>query len=347
MIEFQRGDILHADAEALVNTVNCVGIMGRGIALQFRKEFPENYQAYKAACERRELQPGKMLIFNLNRLQFPRFLINFPTKRHWKNKSRIEDIQVGLNALVTEVQRLKIQSIAIPPLGCGLGGLNWQEVRPLIEQAFHALPAVRVLIYEPVGVPAAEVMAKEKKTPPMTVGRAALLGLMRRYLSAAMDPSVSLLEIHKLMYFMQAAGEPLRLKYNKGPYGPYAENLRHVLSAIEGHFISGYGDAEDNPGKQIELKLDAAEQAEVFLQGHPATQARFDQVAKLIDGFETPFGLELLSTVHWIRHQEQAADVADAIAKIYRWNDRKRMFKEQQIQLSWELLNHQGWLSGI
>ncbi|MGH9799305.1 MAG: type II toxin-antitoxin system antitoxin DNA ADP-ribosyl glycohydrolase DarG, partial [Blastocatellia bacterium] len=342
MIQFQQGDILHADAEALVNTVNCVGIMGRGIALQFRKEFPENYTAYKVACDRQELQPGKMFVFDLNRLQHPRFIINFPTKRHWKNNSRIEDIQSGLQTLVEEVRQLKIQSIAIPPLGCGLGGLNWNEVRPLIEQAFHSLPEVRVLVYEPAGAPAATEMAKEKKVPKMTIGRAALLGLMRRYLSAVMDPAVSLLEIHKLMYFMQEAGEPLKLNYSKGPYGPYAENLRHVLSAIEGHFINGYGDAEDNPGKQIELKLEAAEQAEAILKDHPATQARFDQVANLIDGFETPFGLELLATVHWIARQEKASGVSDVVAKVYGWNDRKRMFKEPQIQLAWELLQSKG-----
>lgn len=344
MIQFQQGDILHADAEALVNTVNCVGVMGRGIALQFRKEFPENYVAYKAVCDRQELQPGKMFVFDLNRLQHPRFIINFPTKRHWKNNSRIEDIQAGLQALVEEVRRLNIQSIAIPPLGCGLGGLNWKEVRPLIEQEFRSLPEVRVLVYEPAGAPDATEMAKEKNAPKMTIGRAALLGLMRRYLSAVMDPAVSLLEIHKLMYFMQEAGEPLKLNYSKGPYGPYAENLRHVLSAIEGHFISGYGDAEDNPQKQIELKLEAAEQAEAFLKDHPATQARFNQVAKLIDGFETPFGLELLATVHWIARQENAADTSDAVAKVYGWNDRKRMFKERQIQLAWALLQRKGWL---
>lgn len=188
-------------------------------------------------------------------------------------------------------------------------------------------------------------MAEEKTALEMTVGCAALLVLMRRYLSAVMDPAVSLLEIHKLMYFMQEAGEPLKLNYSKGPYGPYAENLRHVLSAIEGHFISGYGDAEDNPGKQIELKLEAAEQGEAFLKDHPETQARFDQVAKLIDGFETPFGLELLATVHWIAHQEKAANVHEAVAKVYDWNDRKRMFKEQQIRLAWALLQRKRWLS--
>ena len=344
MIEFQQGDILHADAEALVNTVNCVGIMGRGIALQFRKEFPENYKVYKAVCDRRELQPGKMLVFDLNRLENPRFIINFPTKRHWRSKSRIEDIQSGLVALIEEVGKRKIKSIALPPLGCGLGGLDWNKVRPLIEQAFKDLPDVCVLVYEPAGAPAAEEMAKEKKAPKMTIGRAALLGLMRRYLAAVMDPFVSLLEIHKLMHFMQEAGEPLRLSYEKGTYGPYAENLRHVLNAIEGHFISGYGDAEDNPSKQIELRIEAAEQAEAFLRDHPETQARFDRVADLIDGFETAYGMELLATVHWIVRQEKAVDVSEMMAKFYGWNERKRIFKEQHIRLAWEVLHQKGWL---
>jgi O-acetyl-ADP-ribose deacetylase (regulator of RNase III) len=345
MIKLQQGDILHADAEALVNTVNCVGIMGRGIALQFRKAFPENYKAYKAACSRGELQPGKMFVFDLNRFQHPRFIINFPTKRHWRGKSRIEDIKAGLKDLVEESRKLKIQSIAIPPLGCGLGGLDWEEVRPLIESTFHELPEVCVLIYEPTGAPLAEEMAKEMKAPKMTIARATLLGLMRRYLAAVMDPSVTLLEIHKLMYFMQESGETLKLKYSKGLYGPYAKNLRHVLSAIEGYFISGYGDAEDNPGKQIVFKIEAAEHAESFLKDHPETQARFDRVANLIDGFETPFGMELLATVHWIAHREHVTNVSEAVAKVYNWNDRKKMFKDRQIHLAWEMLDRKGWLS--
>ena len=253
MIETVRGNILQADAEALVNTVNCVGVMGRGIALQFKKEFPENFEAYKSACDRKELQPGRMLVVTLNQMQPPRYIINFPTKRHWRGKSRIEDIESGLASLVKEVRERHIQSIAIPPLGCGLGGLDWGVVRPMIEQAFEPLADVGVLLYEPAGAPAAEKMATTKDTPNMTVGRASLLGLMRRYLSAVMDPQISLLEIHKLMYFMQEAGEPLSLRFAKGHYGPYAENLRHVLNLIEGHFISGYGDAEDDPTRQIEM----------------------------------------------------------------------------------------------
>src|SRR5215208_2801766 len=251
MVELTRGDILKADAEALVNTVNCVGIMGRGIALQFRKAFPENFSAYKALCDREGLQPGMMMVYDLERLSNPRFVINFPTKRHWKGKSRLEDIEAGLKALVREVRARGILSIAIPPLGCGLGGLDWHVVRPRIEEAFRGLPEVKVLLFEPAGAPDPDKMAKERRVPDMTVGRAGLVGLMRRYLAAVMDPAVTLLEIHKLMYFLQEAGEPLQLRFKKLHYGPYAENLRHVLSYIEGHFIQGYGDAADQPDKQI------------------------------------------------------------------------------------------------
>ena len=345
MIELTQGDILQAPAEALVNTVNCVGVMGRGIALQFRKEFPENYIAYKTSCDRGELHPGRMLIFELRHIQQPRYVINFPTKRHWKGKSRIEDIQCGLVALVQEVRQRDIRSIAIPPLGCGLGGLDWNEVRPLIEAAFKPFPDVHVLLYEPAGAPVAEHMAKSKKVPSMTAGRAALLGLMRRYLSAVLDPFITLLEFHKLMYFFQESGEPLRLKFVKGPYGPYSENLRHVLSLLEGHFILGYGDAEDEPEKQIELLGSAAEQSGQFLLGHPATHRRFDRVVNLIEGFETPYGMELLGTVHWVTQHESAVTADKAVRQVYAWSDRKRMFRDEHIRLAWDVLKSKGWIS--
>jgi O-acetyl-ADP-ribose deacetylase (regulator of RNase III) len=345
MIKLTQGDILKADAEALVNTVNCVGIMGRGVALQFKKAFPSNFKAYEVACKANQVQPGKMFVHDLNHLYNPRFIINFPTKRHWKSNSRIEDIRSGLTDLITVVQQQYIRSIAIPPLGCGLGGLNWEDVKPIITEAFQAVPAVNVLLFEPAGAPQVAVMVKQPKVPDMTVGRAALLGLMRRYLSAVMDPTVTLLEVHKLMYFMQEAGEPLRLKYQKALYGPYAENLRHVLNHIEGHFISGYGDAEDRPDKPLELKLHASEKAEIFLTAHAETRQRFDRVADLIKGFETTFGMELLSTVHWVATREKAATAEAAVTKIHDWNPRKRMFEPRHIRLAWERLREAGWLS--
>ena len=344
MIELTQGDILKADAEALVNTVNCVGVMGRGIALQFRKAFPENFNVYKKACKNGEVKPGKMFVYDLNRISNPHFIINFPTKRHWRNKSRLEDIELGLQDLIKFIQQQKIHSIAIPPLGCGLGGLNWSDVRSLIIEAFKTLPDVTVLLFEPVGAPEATVMVKEQALPKMTHGRAALLGLMRRYLAAVMDPTVTLLEVHKLMYFMQEAGESLRLRYQKAPYGPYAENLRHVLSLIEGHFISGYGDAEDRPDKPLELKTHAAKDAEIFLSKHKETQQRFERVSELIKGFETTYGLELLSTVHWVVTKDKALTEDDAIKKVHAWNNRKKMFEPRHIRVAFKRLRNEKWI---
>lgn len=342
MIEFRTGDILRADVEALVNTVNCVGIMGRGIALQFKNDFPENFKAYEAACAREEVQPGKMFVFETRTLTNPKFIINFPTKRHWRGKSRMEDIESGLKALVEEIRKRGIRSIAIPPLGSGLGGLNWGDVRPRIVATLDKLDDVNVIVYEPNSAP---VATKSREVPKMTAGRAALVVLMHRYLGGLMDPFVTLLEVHKLMYFMQEAGEPLRLQYAKAPYGPYAENLRHVLRAVEGHLVAGYADGGDAPDKQIELVPGAMKDAESFLKEKRETVSRFDKVGELVEGFETPFGLELLATVHWVVKHENATSADDAAAKVYAWNDRKKHFSQRQIRVAYDTLREKGWLA--
>ncbi len=170
-IEFRTGDILSRDldVEALVNTVNCVGIMGRGIALQFKNAFPDNFKAYAAACKRDEVQPGRMFVFETGRLM-PKYIINFPTKRHWKGKSRIEDIRSGLEALVHEIRARRIRSIAVPPLGSGLGGLEWNRVRPLIQDALGQIDGLRVVVFEPNGSGDVKAGAQSRDVPSMTSG---------------------------------------------------------------------------------------------------------------------------------------------------------------------------------
>ena len=344
VIDFVKGDIIKADAEALVNSVNCVGIMGRGIALQFRSAFPDNYKAYAAACDRGDVQPGRMFVFETHSLTNPKYIINFPTKRHWRGKSRIEDITTGLDDLVAEIQNRGIRSVAIPPLGSGLGGLDWNLVEPLVTLALSRIPEVQVLVHEPSGAPAPADMVKPSKVPTMTAGRAALVGLLDRYLRGLLEPFVSLLELHKLMYFMQEAGEPLRLKYVKAIYGPYGENLRHSLNAMEGHMTFGYAEGGDQPDKLIQVVPGATAEAEQFLADHPDTLARFERVVDLVSGFETPFGLELLATVHWVAAHEGAATANDVIHKTYEWNDRKRRFSPDQIALAVSVLREKGWV---
>ncbi|MCY4652601.1 MAG: macro domain-containing protein [Dehalococcoidia bacterium] len=344
MIEYKTGDILSENAEALVNTVNCVGVMGRGIALQFKKAFPDNFKAYAKACKREEVQPGRMFVFETGQLDNPRYIINFPTKRHWRGKSRIKDIESGLEELVHEIRERGIRSVAIPPLGSGLGGLNWGDVRPRIEQALSHLNDVELIVFEPGGAPDVGKMVRNREVPKMTAGRAALVGLIHRYQTGLLDPFISLLEVHKLMYFLQEAGEALQLRFQKAQYGPYADNLTHVLNAIEGHLISGYADGGDTPDKRLELVPGAVSDANDFLGKHPGIKPHIDRVSALIDGFESPFGLELLSTVHWVVAKEEAESIDEVVDYVYRWNSRKRNFSARQIRIAVNALKREDWI---
>lgn len=344
MIEHSKGNLLTADAEALVNTVNCVGYMGKGIALQFKQAFPENFRVYEKACRAHAVKPGRMFIFETGSMVNPRYIINFPTKRHWRGKSRIEDIESGLKALVADVKRLGIRSIAVPPLGSGLGGLDWNDVRPLIEGAFAALPEVKVMLYAPQRAPAPNAMPVRTRRPKMTMSRALFIKLMDDY--STLHYRRTLLEIQKLAYFLQEAGEPLRLRFEKGLYGPYAHNLNKVLEALEGHYSRGFGDSQ-KPDAEIELLPNAVEEADTFLAQHPDARQRLDRVSELIAGFETPYGMELLSSVHWVAiHDEPAArDEQTAAEAVQQWNARKRaMFQPHHVHAAWDRLKHEGWL---
>ncbi|MBL1209860.1 macro domain-containing protein [Geminocystis sp. GBBB08] len=344
MIKFKQGNILKENTEALVNTVNCAGVMGKGIALQFKQAFPDNFKEYKKICDGGHLTPGMMFITSTNQL-FPKYIINFPTKRHWRGNSQLTDIKAGLQTLIQEVKRLGIKSIAIPPLGCGNGGLDWSEVKPLIVEAFALLEGVEVIIFEPIGSPAVTEMKVTTETPNMTLGRALLIHLLELY--GIPGYKLTKLEIQKLAYFLQVAGEPLRLRYGKNQYGPYADNLNHVLQKIEGHFIKGYGDRTQQ--SQIYVLPEGREKANQYLQQHPEAKDRLNQVAELIMGFENPYGLEMLATIHWVVTQEdnQASnDVNQAIKLVYSWNERKRqLFKENHLKKAWERLAQQNWFN--
>jgi O-acetyl-ADP-ribose deacetylase (regulator of RNase III) len=273
-----------------------------------------------------------------------KYVVNFPTKRHWKGNSRYEDIEAGLKALIADIRRLGIKSIAIPPLGCGLGGLDWARVRPMIEAAFAQLPDVEVVLYEPAGAPEPEDMPVRTVRPHLTVARALFVRLMQQY--AAMSYRLTLLEIQKLAYFLQEAGQPLRLNYVKHIYGPYAHNLNMVLEKLEGHFTQGYGDSQ-KPDVEIALLEGAVEEAEAFLSGHEAEHARLARVSRVIEGFETPYGMELLSSVHWlgVHGEPRATDGEAAVRGMAGWNTRKQtMFQPAHIRVAWARLAEEKWL---
>jgi O-acetyl-ADP-ribose deacetylase (regulator of RNase III) len=342
MIERRKGDLLTADAEALVNTVNTVGVMGKGVALQFKRAFPGNYDAYRRACEAEQVEPGRMFVYEPGQLTGPRLIVNFPTKRHWKAKARIEDIESGLTDLVRVLTRFKIESVAIPPLGCGNGGLRWADVRPLIEASLAGVDT-RVLLYGPGPAPPVEGR-KPAKTPRMTRVRAALLAVFGAY---RMDPSVTLTRLvaQKLAYLLQVDGEPLLLEFEKGEYGPYADKLKYVLKDLNGSYISGY--TEDATQTDIQLSDDAGSQAQAVLAAHTSSNDRVERVRRLIEGFESPNGLELLTTVHWAVCEEGARTPAEALAVVADWTPRKReVFEERHVVIAWERLRSQGWITG-
>ncbi|MHB8947535.1 MAG: type II toxin-antitoxin system antitoxin DNA ADP-ribosyl glycohydrolase DarG [Rhodoferax sp.] len=347
MIETAHGNLLNANAQALVNTVNTEGVMGKGIALQFKNAYPQVFKEYAAACKGGQVRLGQMDVHDLGSIGGgPRWVINFPTKGHWRSGSRLADVASGLRDLVATVQRLGIESIAIPPLGCGNGGLDWDKVRPLIEQAFAALPAVQVLMFEPVGAPAAATMPNHTAVPKLTTASASLVLLMHRYLQGLMDPFVTLLEVNKLMYFMQEAGQPLKLKYQAHHYGPYAPNLGHVLKRLDGHFLLGYGAGSSDPTTPLEPTPEGVELAYAFLARDDETNKRFDRVTKLIDGYEDAYGMEMLSTMHWVMvHNPDARKECEvAIQKVHAWSPRKRqLLKPAHLEKAWLRLKEHEW----
>ena len=301
-----QGDLLKQyDVDAIVNTVNCVGVMGKGIALQFKKKWPENFKAYSNACQSGIGKPGTMFIYNAGALATPRSIINFPTKYHWKGKSQVEYIQDGLKDFIDQIKILKISSIAIPPLGCGNGGLAWQQVRPLILTAFSDIPDVEVRLFEPVATPIASDMAINTKRPRMTPGRAAILKVLDTY--RELNYGLSKIEVQKLAYFLQEASENLSLQFALSMNtAPFQISFVMLLNKMDGHFIHGVGDGVVE--SEIAPDKNALEEAELAINSmeHHDLHAHVSRIAKFIEGVQSPYRIELLDTVHWVSTNEHA-----------------------------------------
>ncbi len=350
MIRTVTGNLLAADVDALVNTVNTVGVMGKGIALQFKNAYPQMFKAYARAVKAGEVQLGRMHIWETGQLDGPRYIINFPTKGHWRSGSKIRDIDAGLVDLVSVIKYLGIGSIAIPPLGAGNGGLEWDQVEPRIRAALAALPDIDARVYTPTFTPRAAEMKHASEPPAMTPSRAALVVLLGAYERTALGATP--LELQKLMYFLQEAGEPLRLRYQAHLYGPYADNLRHVLNQVEGHYVTGYGDASSRVvnAEPLAVLPEAVPAATSMLSASPDTTERIDRVTQLTEGFASMYGLELLATVHWcaIRSKVELEDRLDELVEaVHEWSPRKRdMFTSRHIHIAWKALKDQSWLIG-
>ncbi|MFK7669720.1 Appr-1-p processing protein [Pseudomonas lundensis] len=346
MIRFTQGNLLEAKTEALVNTVNTVGVMGKGIALMFKERFAENYRLYSAACKAGEVETGKVHITAVNELEGPRWIVNFPTKRHWRSPSQMVWVTEGLHDLRRFLIKNQVKSVAVPPLGAGNGGLKWPEVREQIIAVLSDLD-VDVLVFEPSSqyLNVAKRSGVEKLTP----ARALIAELVRRYWVLGME--CSLLEIQKLAWFLERAIEklpdtenPLNLKFVAHKHGPYANRLEHLLNNLDGSYLHCDKRISD-AGISDVIWFD--EERKSFLQTYLKTEAReysqaLERTVELIDGFESPFGMELLATVDWLLSQGGIPPTVPAVREALRhWGGgtaaasrKSKLFDDQALDIA-------------
>ena len=345
MITYKTGNLLDAPVEALVNTVNTIGVMGKGIALQFKNTFPENFKAYSDAVKSGSFHLGQVLVVPVNPIGKLKYVINFPTKSHWRYPSKLEWIESGLKDLREKIQEKGIKSIALPPLGCGNGGLDWRQVRPLIEKEMSNLDA-EVLIYEPS--PEIQELLKREEKPSaakLTSVRAMLLQLLYNY--RALGEFTSEFAAEKLSYFLQRFGEQqLKLDFQKGIYGPYSGKVRHILYVVNGYYLKGYEQKEAKPFEPLEMMVDKAPEIQAYIKEKLSNEERdrLRRVSDLINGFESPYGLELLATVDYLIQENKTFNTEIISEKL--WSERKKdMFYKQHIEMAIQhLLRYQNYL---
>ncbi|MCX6178277.1 MAG: macro domain-containing protein [Chlorobiales bacterium] len=336
MITYKTGNILDAKVSALINTVNTVGVMGKGIALQFKNAFPQNFTVYTEAVKRKEIKTGEVQVVPVSSLNGVQYIINFPTKDHWRYPSKLEWITAGLHDLQKKIIAYHIESIALPPLGCGNGGLDWKIVKPEIEKALRDLP-IDIQVYE-LSDDIKGMLAKQEKPAAarLTPVRAMLLLLLYRY--RAMGEHASEFAAEKLSYFLQRAGETqLKLEFTKGYYGPYSGKVRHVLYALNGYYLKGFEQKTAKPFESLEIVVERSNEVIDYIDTklNAGEKSHLNKVLNLIKGFESPYGLELLATVDYLINETGNNDPCSLAEAIKQWSTRKsEMFSLQHISLA-------------
>lgn len=341
-MEFIKGNLLEADVEALVNTVNTVGVMGKGIALQFKEAFPNNFKEYARACKSGELQPGKLLVFKEMTLQGEKIIVNFPTKTEWYQKSKYEYIEDGLKALAVAIDTYNIKSIAIPPLGCGNGGLKWENVKPLIEKYLQHFVNVQILVYEP-NEKVKELLKKQKikREAKLTPARAILLYSMFYYETTGENSNLFI--ANKLAYFLQRLGERNfnKLEFKKSHYGPYSVGVEHMLYALNGRYLKGLEQRNARAFETLELQYEKVREVSDFVKKELTSEQRqrIKNLIDLINGFQSALALEVLATVDFVRKNNSDLDQDRIVSLIHEWSPRKqKLFQEKYILIAWKHL---------
>lgn len=327
----------------LVNTVNTVGVMGKGIALQFKDEFPHNYAVYVETCRKGELSPGTLLtVKDWSPRYGEKTIVNFPTKVHWRNPSKYEYILRGLMALREFIISNKVESISIPPLGCGNGGLDWGRVKPMIVEVLSGLQTM-IHIYEP-NTDVAHVL-KATATPvgdvKLTTARAMMLYALFFY--ETLGEPANLFAANKLVYFLQRLGEPAFDKYIFTPahFGPYCHKVGRALHQLNGKYLTGLEQMSLRAFDPLTLQYNTWDEVKQYVENTlpRASRERLEQLVALVSGFQSNLSLEVLATVDFVRKENPGISLEDTIRKVWEWSDRKKaLFKERYIQIAYDHL---------
>lgn len=328
MITYHTGNIFDSNVQAIVNTVNTDGVMGKGIALQFKNNFPNNFKAYQKACKEGEVRVGKMFVYeDENLIVGNKIIVNFPTKTTWKKPSEYQYIQEGLDDLIKVIQEKNIKSIAIPPLGTGNGGLNWEKVKAIIEDKLQNLN-IDIHIYEPSNQ-IKEIMKKERVK--LTDARALMLYAL--YNLVREGEFVSEFSSEKICYFLQRFGAEkyFKLKFTPHFYGPYSGKVRRVLYTLNGSYIMGYSDMNKKPFEILDLMGDGYEEVVSYVQKNEELLEIAQKTSQFLEGFYSDYALELLSSVDYIMETEKTQDKMVIMEKLSQWSQRKKeMFSEEK-----------------
>lgn len=321
MIQYIRGNILDSKAQALVNTVNTVGVMGKGLALQFRNAFPNNFKAYKRACKNNKVKVGEMFVTtDSNTGSGEKIIVNFPTKADWRKPSEYKYIEDGLDNLSRIVSEKKLKSIAIPPLGAGNGGLQWERVKEIIKEKLHHLEA-DIYVYEPA-LEIREHLKKERVQ--LTHARALLLYVLYDLVSCG--EYVSEFSSEKVCYFLQkfGAGKYFKLEFEPKFYGPYSGKVRLVLRAMNGSLLTGYSEPDKKPFDPLLLAGDAYEEVKAYVENNPELLEIANRTMRFLRGFYSDFTLALLSSLDYISSKENSFDKELISKRLEEWSDQKR-----------------------
>jgi len=323
MIHYTTGNLLESKAEALVNTVNTVGVMGKGIALQFKNLFPNNFKKYSDACKYNELKVGQLLVTEEETLLTgKKIIINFPTKTNWRLPSEYKYIEDGLQELINIIKEHNIKSVAIPPLGSGNGGLNWNKVKQILEKQLADVDC-EIHIYEP-NVRIQEALKKERVK--LTPARAMLLSVL--YELARNGEFVSEFASEKVAYFLQRFGakDAFKLEFQPNFYGPYSGKVKHVLYYLNGSYIMGYSSKDKKPFEEIGIIPNAETDVNNYLNRPENAEYKsiVEKTKSFLKGFYSPFGLELLSSIDFIMQERGIHELYEIIAELEEWSDRKK-----------------------